>query len=90
MHPLHCPTCLWCGARLIARIQALQRPRSEITARCRKVLADWMAMGHDETELRRLAKTPTPLQPLGGVATSDSDSPKPAKPRSAPKKSGTR
>ena len=65
--PRHCPTCLWCGARLIARIQALQRPRSEVTARCRKVLTDWMAMGHDEAELRRLAKSPTPLQPIGAT-----------------------
>ena len=61
--PWYCPKCLWCGARLIARIQTLERPRSEITDRCRKVLADWMAMGHDEMEIRRLAKGPMPVQP---------------------------
>lgn len=41
----------------------MQRPRSEVTDRCRKVLADWMAMGHSEAELRALAKGSLPLQP---------------------------
>lgn len=62
----YCPKCLYCGARLIARLQVMQRPRSEITERCRKVLADWMAMGHDEQQLRALAKGPMPLEPEGG------------------------
>lgn len=86
----YCPKCLWCGARLIARLQAMERPSSEITERCRKVLNDWMAMGHSESELRRLAKTAMPLEPDGGVVNTDSDSPIPAKPRSVQKKSATR
>ncbi len=68
----YCPKCLWCGARLIARIQTFPRPRSEINDRCRKVLADWMAMGHDEQQLRTLAKTDLPLEPISGSLLSDS------------------
>lgn len=59
-----CPSCLWCGARLIQRIQALvHRPAQERTQRCKAVLTDWVAMGHAEHALRSLAKGPTPLQP---------------------------
>lgn len=61
--PWYCPKCLWCGARLIARLQTMQRPRSEITERCRKVLADWCSYGHSEQDLRRLAKEPLALAP---------------------------
>ena len=51
------PACLFCGARLIWRIQRLlQRPREERIARCRQALADWMEHGHSEAEIRRLAK----------------------------------
>lgn len=59
------PACLHCGARLIQRLGKMQRPKDEITARRRKVLADWMAMGHSEADLRALAKGPVPLQPVG-------------------------
>lgn len=56
-YPSHDPLCLHCGARLIWRIQRLlQRPREERIARCRQALADWMAHGHAEMEIRRLAK----------------------------------
>lgn len=57
------PACLHCGARLIQRLGKLARPKDEITARRRKVLADWMAMGHAEEDLRRLAKGPVALAP---------------------------
>lgn len=60
---MHCPTCIHCGARLIQSIQRLPRPRPEISARCRAVLDDWVAMGHSEQELRALAKGPRALAP---------------------------
>jgi uncharacterized protein (UPF0335 family) len=75
-----CPSCIWCGARLIQRIKALQRPREELTQRMKTVLADWTAYGHDETELRRLVAGPTPLQPLDHADESEA-SPKKGKRR---------
>lgn len=59
------PLCLWCGARLIQRIGALNRPRQELTERRRKVLADWVAMGHSEAEIRRLVAGPSAIEPDG-------------------------
>lgn len=50
------PVCVNCGARMIRAIQALRIPPENKAARCRAVLKDWMAFGHDEAELRRLAK----------------------------------
>lgn len=64
-HTLYCPLCLWCGARLIRRIGRLQITQAESQARRRKVLADWMDFGHTETDLRTLAKTDLPLEPVG-------------------------
>lgn len=75
-YALHSLLCLHCGARLIQRIQKLRglRPADEITARCRKVLADWMKFGHAETDLRRLASLPElALQPLAGGLASSSE-----------------
>lgn len=67
-HPVHCPTCLPCGARLIQSIQRLPIPREAKIDRCRKVLADWMAHGHSEAEIRRLAKLEAmPLAPESSV-----------------------
>lgn len=63
------PACVWCGARLIQRIQALKgiRPKSEIVARCQKVLEDWKALGHSESRLRELAASGNvPLRPEPG------------------------
>ena len=57
------PACLHCGARLIQRLGKLPRPRDEITARRRKVLADWVAYGHAEADLRELAKGALALAP---------------------------
>ena len=65
---MHCPTCIHCGARLIQAIQRLPRPREEIQRRCRAVLNDWVAMGHDEKELRALAKGPRALAPVSSDA----------------------
>jgi hypothetical protein len=80
-YPLHCPTCLWCGARLIQRLGKMPIPAADSIAMRRKVLADWVAMGHSEQELRRLAKGPTPLAPTGQDAPAASERPKPVKRR---------
>ena len=51
------PACLWCGSRAIQFIQrSLALSRDAKAQRCREVLTDWGALGHSETELRRLAK----------------------------------
>ena len=63
LYRLHCPTCIWCGARLIQHIQKLPIAAEAKRDRCRQVLADWVAHGHGESQLRALAKGPVPLQP---------------------------
>ena len=56
-HRMHCPTCIHCGARFIQKFQRLyQLTQEQRRDRCRQALADWMAQGHDEGELRALAK----------------------------------
>lgn len=61
----YCTGCLWCGARLIGSIDAIRGLTVErVRERKRKVLADWMAMGHSETAIRELAKGPPCFQPL--------------------------
>lgn len=62
--PMHNPACLHCGARLIQRIGKYQIPVSEATTRRRAVLADWMAHGHDEAQLRALVKGPLAVEPI--------------------------
>ncbi len=57
------PSCKYCGARLIKAIGKFKRPREEIADRRRAVLADWIAHGHNEDELRALAKTEMPIEP---------------------------
>lgn len=58
------PQCLYCTARLIQRIVKLRTPTSDgIAARRRAVLADAIAWGHDEGEIRKLAKGPLCLTP---------------------------
>ena len=51
------PACIHCGARLI---QWLQRKctssRADRAERCRSALSMWMAYGHSEDEIRKLAK----------------------------------
>ncbi len=66
-HRYYNPACLWCGARLIQRIGKVGKTDAEITQRRRVVLADWMAAGHDETELRELAAQKTmAVEPVVG------------------------
>ena len=48
------PKCIFCTARLIQRIGKLPIAISEATARRRVVLADAVAWGHAELEIRRL------------------------------------
>ena len=53
----HCPTCIHCGARFIQKFQRLYQLTTEQRRdRCRQALADWVAQGHSEPELRALAK----------------------------------
>lgn len=53
-------TCIYCGARCIQRIQRKFRlPADEKRIRCRAALSDWMQHGHDEQQLRGLAKSKT-------------------------------
>ncbi len=71
MYPVHCPSCAFCGARLIQGIQRLPIPHENKIARCRTVLRDWMAHGHSELEIRRLAKLDAlPLEPELSTALS--------------------
>ena len=57
LYRMHCPTCLACGARLIQKLQRLYQLTTEQRRdRCRQALADWVARGHSEKELRALAK----------------------------------
>lgn len=55
-HAFHSLGCVFCGARSIQRIQRFQIPQEQKVARCRSALAAWVAQGHAETEIRRLAK----------------------------------
>lgn len=67
-YPVHCPSCAPCGGRLIRAIQRLPIAKSEAAARCRAMLAVWVAHGHAEIEIRRLAKlADAPLAPLAPV-----------------------
>ena len=60
------PKCIWCTARLIQTIGTKNhRPRDEITARKRAVLADAVEWGHEEKAIRALAALKVPaLEPL--------------------------
>lgn len=60
---LYCPSCIYCGARLIQRIGRLPIAVSEATTRRREVLADWVKLGHKEAEIRTLVKGPRALAP---------------------------
>ena len=48
---------------MIQRIQALRIPPALKTQRCRETLAAWVEWGHNEQEIRRLAKGPIALEP---------------------------
>jgi hypothetical protein len=64
LHAFFCPSCIYCGARLIQGIQRLPRPKPEKSERCRQVLQDWVAYGHDEKTIRELVKGPMALEPV--------------------------
>ena len=54
---MHDEGCVHCGARLIQKMQRLyQLTAQQRSDRCRQVLSDWVAVGHDEQQLRALAK----------------------------------
>lgn len=67
-YPMFDPACLHCGARLIQTLGQLPRPRQEIVTRRQAVLADWVAHGHSEAEIRRLVKGPLALGQVGPLA----------------------
>jgi hypothetical protein len=60
------PACRYCGARLIQHLGLLLISPAEIATRRRANLADWVAAGHSEAEIRALAKG---LHPCTGPAT---------------------
>jgi len=62
--PMHNPACIYCGGRLIQKIGTYQIPQSEATTRRRAVLADWVAAGHDEKQIRALCKGPLAVEPI--------------------------
>ena len=49
---------------MIQRIQALRIQPALKAQCCREMLAVWVAWGHSEQEIRRLAKGPIALEPL--------------------------
>jgi len=57
------PACLHCGARIIQHLGTLQIGQSECAQRRRAALADWLAWGHSEAEIRKLAKGPLAIAP---------------------------
>lgn len=62
-HNLFSPACLHCGARMIQRLGLLPIPASEIATRRRQVLVDWAEFGHQESQIRALAKGPLAIAP---------------------------
>ena len=67
------PACLFCGARLIRRLSQFGLDRAALSERRRRVLADWMAYGHAESELRAWAKSPDCFAPDGPEEKSESE-----------------
>lgn len=63
MYRLYCPNCIFCGARLIQNLAKLQIPTSECSARRKSVLADWLAHGHREDQIRKLVSGPLAIGP---------------------------
>lgn len=60
---MYSPACIYCGARLIQRLALRDISNAECTSRRKAVLADWVAWGHSEAEIRRLVKGEPALQP---------------------------
>lgn len=61
------PLCLFCGVRMIQFISRMQKPLLELAQAKRKWLDHWLTFGHDELEIRRLAKGSMCVAPKGGV-----------------------
>ena len=58
------PRCVHCGARYIQRIKPVNAPRVDCTAWRKQVLADYVAQGFDEQDIRAMvAKRDIPTQP---------------------------
>ncbi len=55
--------CPWCAARLIQRIGKLRITAAKVTKRRAVVLADSVAAGLDEAQIRALVKGPLALAP---------------------------
>lgn len=77
------PACLFCGARYIQLLGRRPLTREQCQVRRRQVLSTWMQHGHDEQQLRALAKGP---HCTGPEKASESAARSPTKPRSAGRK----
>ena len=55
--------CVYCAARLIQKIKRLGIGKTEASARCKAALAESVARGLDEKELRRLEAGPMAIAP---------------------------
>ena len=60
--------CAYCGARLIQKLGKLSVTQAEITQRRKAVLADWVAFGHLESEMRDLVRGPMAVEPITKAA----------------------
>jgi hypothetical protein len=59
------PACLYCGARYIRHLGTLRTSAADIAVRRRGVLDVWKKHGHDEAQLRALAKGEhIPFEPI--------------------------
>jgi hypothetical protein len=64
---------MYCGARLIQRIKRMPgRTNAELSQRMTKVLNDWIAAGHSESEIRALVAGPMAVAPIGRDVASES------------------
>ena len=68
-YSFYTPACLYCGARKIQRIQKFNLPKEVIVSRCRSALDAWVAHGHAESDIRRLAKSVNLVHTLNDKTT---------------------
>ena len=62
-YALYTPACIHCGARLIQHLGLRNISPAECTTRRKAVLADWVAWGHSEAEIRQLVKGSPAIAP---------------------------
>ena len=74
---MFCPSCIYCGARLIQRIGLLPIGKTEASERRTKVLKDWTQYGHSEKEIRGLVAGPPALGPAKTLESVAQESTKP-------------